>query len=400
MDSFLTIPLPQPKLMVADYVESEGQPVPEHCDSCDDALASGDPFIVRSEHPQEYAGASGLLTSFKVTAERLEAAPSYDDATGRGSALDRALLRILQKKLAGGSDKEFESNLTELSGDRIDQYCRLMNVRRDDFLKDLSYSYWKLLGGYNQSIIADNAVPGRYHVFTTAAKAPSVNYNYCMIEGARVILSKGSNLGGLLDEDAIIKGAATFVDYYESVRWLKKFDPSHCPIIECQWVDGVHYFLQYHRTRDAEPARFKLTEGRKGDEVEALFVRGATPPEGIVVNAAISTDSQWRTKLFEYEEASYNWGEEVYDELMTRRRCVQLMNKSCLEVLAYNACVGHLPRSFMFKPRISVVTNFSDESFRGLSRQAAEETRRTGVLFCVPLLVRSDGRRALARILR
>lgn len=68
-DFYLNNPPRQPKREVGDYVEANGILVPRRFVNLDQALSSGKPFIVRSEHPQEYAGVSGLLHSFQVTKE-------------------------------------------------------------------------------------------------------------------------------------------------------------------------------------------------------------------------------------------------------------------------------------------------------------------------------------------
>ena len=59
----------QPKRAIADYVEQNGILVPRRFASLQDARASGLPIIARSEHPQDYAGASGILKSLLLYKE-------------------------------------------------------------------------------------------------------------------------------------------------------------------------------------------------------------------------------------------------------------------------------------------------------------------------------------------
>ena len=387
MDYFLTNPMMQPKLTLGNYVTSQGFPVPQIFPSFSAALASGEPFIARSEHPQEHTGVSGLLNSFPITSETLEAARSYGGDDPEGDVLQRAL----QKKLCGGSDRELELNLANIRAKQIDLFCRYQGTSKEVFLRDVSFSYWKLLGGYNQTMVADNAISGRYHVFTVSAE-DSNNKNYSIIDNSNVVVSIGAGI----DTETFLKSAATFVQYYESVRRLGEFDPLHCPIIECQWLNGMHYFLQYHRTRDMEPAKFEISRAPEENEVEALLVRGATPPEGLVVNTAFYYPKG--QGLLEHEEASFDaWPNFIFSELMVRRRDVQFSHRRDIESFAGDACGIHLPKSLLFNPPVSVVVNFSPFVDWG---DMMMRTRDTGVPLRLPIRVVSDGRRALIKVLQ
>lgn len=101
MDSFLTAPLLQPKFELAEYVAAEGFDVPPIYSSASEALevvACGEFIDARSEHPQEYAGASGLLESFSITPQILEKAKDYDGQYDRVAPDAAAFFRALQKK--------------------------------------------------------------------------------------------------------------------------------------------------------------------------------------------------------------------------------------------------------------------------------------------------------------
>lgn len=76
-DYYTEHPPHQPKREIAEYVRSQDILVPEIYDSLKTALQSGNPFIVRSEHPQDYAGASGLVSSHIVSPDSIRRAKEY-----------------------------------------------------------------------------------------------------------------------------------------------------------------------------------------------------------------------------------------------------------------------------------------------------------------------------------
>lgn len=253
------------------------------------------------------------------------------------------------------------------------------------------------MGGYNQSMIADNAIPGRYHIFTVSAADASPYCNYSIVDQDNVNIVQ--NHGTDIDLESFLRSAATFVRYYESIRGLSRFDPKHCPIIECQWLGGIHHFLQYHRTRDYEPAQFELAREAGKDEIEAILVRGATPPEGIVVNASLYDLRTHRT-LLEHEEAAFDFYEKregVFSELMMRRRGVFFHNEEHLPTFARNACMKHFARSSLFKPGISFIGSFPPKKSL---KKIAQSSGMSGAPYHLPMHIISDGRRAFAKVLR
>jgi hypothetical protein len=397
----LSLPvLSQPKLQIANLVEASGIPVPRRFGNFDEALRSGVHFIARSEHPREFAGESGLLDSFPVTEKVLDEARHYQAPSHYPHEAEFLFQRVkkteaFQARLNGGSDRDLALALATSDPRTIREYCRLYGIRDQEFLQNVSYSYWRLLEGWNRTIVADNAIPGRYHIFTTDVKAfPGTGYNYAIIDNDRIAACEGPGI----DHDAIIRGAAELIGFYEAVRNLPIFDPNHCPIVECQLVDGVHYFLQYHIGRDAEPSGFELTRSAQKGEVEATFVRGATPPDGLTVQAAyyypygdISLESE-EDASFDYH---YFW---IFSEIMFRRRQVQLIdNVFDAEQIAASSSTNHLQRTKLFKPRVSVAGNFkafvTSDELHGLF----EKTKADQKPARIPYHVVSDGRRALVR---
>ncbi len=400
MDFFLTNRPLQPKLEIGNYVVSMGGSVPERYTSFDAALHSGAAFIMRSEHPQDYDGASGLLNSFTIEEELLRKARDYvprEEDTTRPSYeknLDD-LLAGLNRKLLGGTDRELELVVGLTTRDFIQDYCHYLGFQETAFLSQLSYSYWRLMGGLNRSIVADSAIRGRYHVFTATPDEPDSGHNYTIVDGRKIVLSDGYGL----PTEAIHQGISTAIDFYEFIRRLPRFDPNHCPIIECQWVDGIHHFLQYHRCRDFQPPGFELSRQPEEGEIEALLVRGATPPEGIVVNTAFyyPFNKKGRWALEEQEDASFDFHYQVvFSEIMARRRKVNFVDRKRLLGIASANVTNHLTRSKLFKPQVTVVAPF--DKHLPASANSYRKTKEEKKPFRIPIRVVSDGRRALVKL--
>ena len=84
-DRFLENPPRQPKKEIADMLESRGILVPQRFEGLGDALEAvrqGREIVVRSEHPQEYVAAAGLLDSYVLTAERMQKGQQFCDEKG------------------------------------------------------------------------------------------------------------------------------------------------------------------------------------------------------------------------------------------------------------------------------------------------------------------------------
>lgn len=389
-DQFLLHPSHQPKAEIADYVEDKGIIVPRRFASLDEARDSGKPFIVRSEHPQEYAGASGLLASVKITPELIEIAK--DNITqGFGSSHD-----IVVAKAYDTNQKEFENGITKasLEDKRIQDYCGLLGLDPNEFRRDISYSYWEAISGYNRFIIADSAIPGRHHLLTRSKYDDSGEenffYNLQTIENGEVVINSDLPLPVALKECT-----NNTITFYETVRRSEKFNPNHCPIVEFQTTeDGTNYFLQYHRTRDFQQSTFRLDREPREEEVEAIFVRGATSPGGAVVQTSL-----WYPEytLFE-EEASFDWhSQRVFSEIMSRKRTANLdVDPEGFDRVARRLAEGHTSRSALFNPQLSVVLN-TDIIPEDQKKQVLGKVRE-GEYATVPIHVVSDGRKAFVSV--
>lgn len=318
----------QPKRTIAKYVEQQGILVPRRFSSLGEARSAGVPVIARSEHPQEYGGVSGLLSS-----------PSF-------SQIPKDLTESMIKR------EVYKKRKSD-----IDNYCKTFNTNLASLMDEMSFSFWEQLGGYNRTIIADSAIPGRYHVTTFSNTLPIGTYS--IVEPQGNVQHFGESLPS--DADNLVE----LVKLYEQVRNLDRFDPNHCPILEVQTVDGKNYFLQYHRTRDFSPASFSLDRAPKENEIEAVFTRGATPLEGVTAKRGVG-ESYYNLQLlpafFMFTHASFSIND-------------------ILEAAVHS----HLETSFVYKPCVFVVAAKSQ-----IAQIAGEAWEDEPVLFRVV----SDGRKA------
>ncbi len=395
----------KPKNTIADLVEARGISVPQRYASLDDALASGRPIIARSEHPVEYAGPSGLFESFILTEENINHArqwfsergtePSVDNIT-KLKKDDQSSYAYIQAILAQVGERTTPTILAQMTDIQKHLYfpksfADLTGTDMNQLLSGLSFSFWENLGGLNRVIVADSAIKGRYHLFSTGKVDGRFFHNYSIHDNGKVLIDKIVPLTQEMLDDV-----PKVIAFYEEVRQMDSFDQNHCPIVEFQTVEGKHYFLQYHRTREFRDAGFFLEREPLDGEVKADFVRGATPSEGLTVNTAF----YYRDFVLADEEASfdihYNLG---FTELMARRRMVQFFSGDVEKLALHSACKLHLQKSKVFKPELFVAVDDIKQLFDGdeiLSR-IYKQTQETGISARIPLHVISDGRTAYVK---
>ena len=149
----------QPKRTIGKYVAQNGILVPRIFDGFREAIAfrekTGKEVLARSEHQDEYAGASGILETRTLN---FETYPEKLSALGE-NALEGGDVSVFEKGIA-----DFVSILNERSV--VDVYCGLTGKDVDEFRKGISVSYWEQIPGFNRMVVADNAVQGRYHIVT------------------------------------------------------------------------------------------------------------------------------------------------------------------------------------------------------------------------------------------
>lgn len=363
----------QPKRTIADYVEKNGILVPRRFNTLQEARQSGLQVLCRSEHVQEYDGVSGLLQS-----KTLDELPDTDEEGLRNELLKEDENKVFFPRV----------------------FCSYSRLDLNQFLQEVSFSYWEKLGGRNRTVVADSSIKGKYHILTNGEY---LEVNYAVLQEGRIIAS------------AFMKNPAEYlgelrelVSLYEKVRDLDNFDQNHCPVMEFQTVDGKHYFLQYHRTRDFRERGFQLERQPEADEVKVAMVRGATPSEGIVCKTTMIY-AKWITgrdyedwPISEHEDGSvdihYN---RILTEVMSRRRKLQVLSSSSLDWELVSLAIGHTQRSQFFKPEISVIIPrrkelkeiIRDEEWNTSFKKA----RETGEDQYVTLRIISDGENAYVK---
>ena len=317
----------QPKRTIADYAEQNGILVPRRFDSLAEARRSHKGIFLRSEHPQEYNGISGLLNSFSLSSLTFPV---------RGS---RSLEEVKQRYFTQG----------EMQPDAYKEYCKQLGLSEDEFIKQASFSIWEKLGGLNRTVIADSSIAGRYHIMSLCYEKNNKLTNYAIVEEGRLAHEFIKPL-----PDELRGGLGALIETYEQVRNLGRFDPNNCPIMEFRTHNGKNYFLQYHRTRDFSPAGFMLDRGLEDGEIEVPWVRGATSKEGgafkiTVYYAGGKFDPEDEDGSFDLH---WNW---IFSELQFKRRRLQSIDSTVDGGSFANLVGNHEHRSKMFKPEISAV---------------------------------------------
>ena len=317
----------QPKRTIGDYVASQGILVPRRFDSLTEARKSGLSILARSEHEQEYNGVSGLLVSVSLEGDNL---------TDEG----------VKKLVFQDETRQF----------LLGNYSFFTGVPKEELEKEISFSLWEKLGGINRMIIADSAIPGRYHITGHAGNDEEILEASYMIydQGEKRIVHK---VDSRAKDD--VEGLDELVRFYEEVRTLPNFDSNHCPILEVQSVDGKNYFLQYHRTRNQDHANFTIDPEEYPDHFQAEMVRGATKPDGEICLVTLrhkgEMSDSYKWESVQEDGALDNHFNIVYSELKVRDRKLQIIDTQALDWLLGNIAIGHKPRSKLFKPKVSVV---------------------------------------------
>ena len=327
----------QPKRTIADYVESQGILVPRRFDSLKEGRKSHKAILLRSEHPQEYGGVSGMLDSFQLSSPFVNVKRSNN----------------VEEAKQGYLKGEEESHGTPV----FKQYCNFLSLDAENFKDQVSFSIWEKLKGYNRTVVADSAIKGRYHIMTFEDGGNHL-HNYCIFESGN--LREHVHESGLLTSQ-LVQELPELVKDYERVRNLDNFDQNHCPIMEFQTVNGRNFFLQYHRGRDFKESTFKLDRKPKKGEVEMQFVRGATSKEGIKCKTTLYyfTGDKERWSLPSSEEGSFDLHyNSMLTELMVRKRKFQFIGTNANDGLNWTLkkfVVNHNNRSKLFKPEVSVI---------------------------------------------
>ncbi len=392
----------QPKKTIADYVEQNGILVPRRFESLEEARQSGLPIIARSEHPQDYDGASGLFLSPRF--------PEHDHAFRWDEDFNEFFDSVLDYK-RDSSEGEGDSKV------KIKEFCKILQINYDKFVGQLDYSFWEMIHGTEVNITADSAIKDRYHITTRTRNTGSIYHwlhTFSTVEDKSLVrhghislLETGLSLRIINNFDAII-------NLYEKIRGLDRFNSNHCPTMEFLAADDndkiTNYFLQYHRTRDFKAADFELERFSPLGTAEFRDVRGSTLKGGIECKVVIlyaadvalednfGPGKKWSWCVPDQEEGAIEAPitYKLMDEIMSKRRNLQI-----LETHFPSFASGHELRSLWVKPKISIVSHREIVNTLYLSdnemSDAFEKARETGENQYINLHVECDGRKAFVK---
>ncbi|HLC53111.1 MAG TPA: hypothetical protein VJK03_01075 [Candidatus Nanoarchaeia archaeon] len=362
----------QPKRSIADYVEQNGILVPRRFDSLKDARNSGLPVIVRSEHQQDYNGSSGLLGS-------------PDLSLLSGVETDEALREAI---LSGSYKPEAYRERGDIL---IKQHCDYLRIDINQFKTQISYSFWEKISGSNLKVVADSAIRDRWHVTSYERPMGPVAYGVCDKNG------EASFSVGKFPENLEFEN---LISAYEKIRSLARFDRKNCPLMEFQHCEGRDYFLQYMRTAEFSEASFRIARKPQDEEVEALFVRGVTPPEGFRLRVNMYYPSEWNEDLNSFsDEASFDFHyDKSLSEILVRKRKAQFIaTKDRLNGELLKIAVGHNDASKLFKPTVSVIMDIDRLIKNEEIDEIFDKTEEIKSPQGIDLFLISDGHRAYVR---
>lgn len=271
----------QPKATIGQYVADEGFSVPLITDQEEwkKAFDNGTAML-RSELPQDYDGLSGLLSSEKLR----DSLPQRWAEVPEGFVHDlgELILRGLRSGELHPSDymKNFRGPYMNWTSEEAELVQTAANFGGLDYLNmhNASASQWHYIEGTNVSVFADPHVEGRYH-FGVRPVDPETHRDQA-IGGYQFEADEYDTPKQFRKHDQPFV-AWPFVEYYEQIRNLPRFDTTQCPVLELQQdVEGNIHFLQYLKTGQRkdyiEPFDLPVSE----DILHTTNVRGITPPDG------------------------------------------------------------------------------------------------------------------------
>ena len=348
-DYFMANPPMQPKLEIVRYVGSQGFKVPRTFENLEDALATlpDSQLLIRSEHPQDYDGASDLLYS-----------------GGFGGAVEHAAA-------LGMSAQEYVDRIFSLPPNQNEGMSTFLGFGNDgyDGPNLVSASYWELIPDTAKVVITkDPARLDTLHVlhieatprgleekgYPAAHAKQSMRYELRGADGVEVCYGRGNMSPEL---EASVRST---VETYKDITTLSRFDPNHCYTAEFV-IDqtGDPVFAQMHRGQDVQvTASSEISNEDFGPEwYTADMVIGKTTPNGqvsLIERAAYGVD---------LDDISIDRGKgnfvnralgKIATEYIALHTGVYLHAQPAHFVLGESAG-GHGSRSGLFRPPLSII---------------------------------------------
>ncbi len=328
----------------------------------------GSKVFLRSEHPLELEGDSGILGSY--TLDYLVKNNFFNDDKKKViDLINKGTGFFVSRKKKGGLIEILKKGL--FPKDFILDYVNLIGKDFDDFVRDVSYSNWEYINGINGMIIADDVVEDRYHIILSENGIGAyIKLNNTFVE------EKYSNFS--LDDINFLG----IKDMYNLIR-----DEEDCPMVEFQLGGRRNkdiYFLQYHKSREFKGVDFRLDRSLKDGEVEANFVRGKTPREGLELSFGFDfSNKESILEMFPHYT--------LEDLVNSKYRKAQVFAFSKNNVIS-EMIEGHFGRSLFYKPELSIGIDL-----KKLDLDELEVRELVGGTGRVNLRVISDGRKSYVK---
>jgi hypothetical protein len=422
-----------PKLHIADYAESQGIAVPRRFATAEEArefALSGGSVIMRSEHPEDYDGPSGLTESHILSLATVRAAQEVDAMFTVSNleheisnSQDRAVWSpasmgepgtaqltdlILRDAIEGIGETITINRLRRLErfSDKVSRYAMLTRRRTPQYLDALNYSYWEQVPGLNLTVVADSAIDDRYHIFGHSRnEAGRIENHVWHVSNEAGESVRSEDYHQLMSPDLL----QNVVQTYETVRNLPRFDSNHCPLMELQVdLSGIIWFLQYHRSRDYKAADHELQDR---DYPEAEGWHKADAVRGSISSPQTLEMALWYPKQYGYswseyplpetEDASTDWHYNFgLTELLTRRR-TSFITAYSLDDHYQALSVAHGPRSRWFKPVVAFACNDQGlSSFipEEVTKAVSDSVHRKNIMARVVIDLATDGNIGFIRL--
>lgn len=386
----------KPKQEIGEYVESYGFKVPKRYESLEEAMSavqSGITVYMRSEHPREYDGFSGLLRTYGLQQNRI-----HDRYFPHESQTFKRIFQGMDFE-----DVEHEAKWDDIRRLPMQRYLRLSRMDEGEFYDDMAFSYWEYIPGKNITVVADDSIEERYHI--TVFGNNNTDGGIYLPNGQSLIEQpkEYSDHLDLLDPNA----RASIIDAYEQIRKLPRFSPRICPIMELQLDDnGAIWFLQYHKARPFRQAPETLSPDDYPEAEgwhKADTVRGALGTF-VTLKTALRYPTPRSGPNYipdETEEASFDFHYDVgFSEFIARNRIAYLSQKGSQRQYFDMADGAHELRNRWFKTHGALALGkqvyenlLSSEQHKSLSQLI-----RQGQMARFVLDIASDGRTGFVRL--
>jgi hypothetical protein len=240
----------KPKLYFREIAKKNKILVPDAWEDpreTDRRLKKGEKILSRSDHRLEMFY-SDLLASKVIDNKFIGlTSQSYADFTAFG----KTYTDLDHEEKAIGKRSELEAT------------CRIIGIDFQAFLSDVHASFWQFIEGIKVTIVADSAVPKRYHILGSG-----VYPAYAMVDNGKI--HKNSNF------NIILPHISSLISFYNHEQDVFCDGNKHCPIIEAKVTEKGIYHLQLHLGLDFSPAVFKVDWRLRKGEIRVPFVRGCT----------------------------------------------------------------------------------------------------------------------------